>query len=143
MSRRAAIAWWALRRHPRRLLRIALLVARHRKALATGRRVMDIPGIVREAATDPAAQSEARLALSAISRAANRVREVGMAEALVDEEVIDHLRRAITHVSNTTSAAAPPHRRRRAVTRPAAVAVGAGFLAGAICVGVRRRARSR
>jgi hypothetical protein len=137
------IAWWAVRRHPRRLLRVALLVARHRKGLATARRVMELPGMVREAAADPAAQSEARLAMSAISRAADRVRELGIAEALADKEVIDHLRRATAHASNATSAVTPPPRRRRAATRPAAITVGACLLAGAICLGVRRRGRSR
>jgi hypothetical protein len=143
MRRRVRIAWWAVRRHPRQLLRIVRFAARHRKAVATGRRVIDLPARVRAAATDPEAQGEARLAVSAISRAAQRVADVGMAEALADKTVIDQLRRAAAHASNVASATASPPRRRRAISRPAAIAVGACFLAGAIYVGGRRYARAR
>ena len=143
MRRGMRITWWALRRHPRRVLRIAAFAGRHRKALAAGRRVMAVGTRVREAASDTEMRGEAKSAVSAVSRAARRARDVGVAEALADQTVIDQLRRAVTHASHAAAAATSPRRRRRSIVRPAAITAGTCLLAGAIYVRGKRYLRSR
>jgi hypothetical protein len=70
--------------------------------------------------------------LVGLSDAAQRVRKVGLANALGDNHVAEHLPRAPTHASPAIAIARDAkRRRRRSLVVPLTATVGAGVLAGA------------
>lgn len=140
MNKRGEVALWAVRRHPGGLTRASLVAGRHPKAIVRGiklgRRAMRLQGALREAMTDPKAQAEAKSALASLTGAAQRVRKVGLANALGDKQAADQLRRASTHASQAFAYA--KRRRRRSLVVPLTATVGAGVLAGAAYIGLNR-----
>ena len=89
--------------------------------------------------TDPKAQAEAKSAIASLAGAAQRVRKVGLANALGDKRVADHLHRASTHASRAVAVVShAKRRRRRSFVVPLTATVGAGVLAGAAYIGLNR-----
>jgi hypothetical protein len=98
---------------------------------------MRLKGAVREAMNDPKTQDEAKSALASVKTAAKRVREVGLANVLDDEQVAEHLRRASTHASRAV-AVARHRKRRRSLVVPLTATLGVGALVGAAYIGLNR-----
>ncbi len=124
---------WA-RHHPRRALRIGLLTGsaiRWTTTVADARRHAGrVAEPLQRAATDRRIHVETRRAKADASRAAHRVRRVGLTGALTDKRVARELRHATRHASRAAHLAVRPRRHHR--TRTAAITlVGSGVLAGA------------
>jgi hypothetical protein len=85
---------------------------------------------------EPKVRVESRRAAKDASRAAERVKRVGVAKALSDKRVARDLRRATEHASKAASLAVAQRRRRVGTT--AVLVVGTGALAGAAYGGWRK-----
>lgn len=124
---------WA-RHHPRRALRIGLVtgsaIRMTSKVAYAKRHAGRVAELLKRAATDRRIHVETRRARADASRAARRVRRVGVTGALTDKRVARELRRASRHASKAAHLAVRPRRHHR--TRTAAnTLVGTGVLAGA------------
>ena len=122
------------RHHPRRALRIGLLTGsaiRMTSKVAHAKRHADRAAEpLKRAATDHKIHVETRRARADASRAARRVRRVGVTGALTDKRVARELRHATRHASKAAHLAVRPRRHHRARTA-AITLVGTGMLAGA------------
>jgi hypothetical protein len=88
---------------------------------------------IRRAATDSKVQGETRRAAESASKAARRVRRVGVTRALSDRRVAREVRRSTHHVSRAANLALHPrksHRGRNAAIVAASALVGGTAYAG-------------
>lgn len=121
------------RHHPRRALRIGLLTGsavRMTTKIGYAKHHADrVAEPLKRAATDRRIHVETRRARADASRAARRVRRVGVTGALTDKRVARELRHATRHASKAAHLAVRPRRHHQ--TRTAAITlVGTGILAG-------------
>jgi hypothetical protein len=114
-------------RHTRHAARAMRFVARHRtgamNSMLTKERASQLLARFDNAAADPAVQHEAWLAASALTRALQRSRRLGLARALDDRQVIEQLQRTARHATNLVDAAERPIRR-SSHHRPARATIG-------------------
>lgn len=134
----------AVRRNPRRAIRLLLFAARHRKGLAlmikASRRASRLTGKVQQTAANPKVHAEVKLAVSDLVQAAQRARKVGVTNVLDDKRVAHQLRQASRHASSAV--AATRHTRpRHLMARAMAMTVGAGVLGGLAYAGWRTHAK--
>jgi hypothetical protein len=117
-----------LRSDPRRTLRLLWLALRYRRQLTT---ILRTARWLREAAADPAVQSNARTVATDLADARQRLRAVGVSKLLGDPDMQAVLQRTGDHLAELNDAAANRRRPRRRLRRFGLVVGAAALLGGA------------
>jgi hypothetical protein len=87
---------------------------------------------VKQVVANPTVQRESRLAVSFLSRAIRRARDVGATNVLGDKRLAGHLRNASDHGSKALTAARHPHARNTFRAKLVSLVAGVGALGGVV-----------
>jgi hypothetical protein len=130
--------------HPRRSLRVSASALKHWRAILAAanaaKQASRYGATVKQSATNPRVQAEARLAVMSLVLATKRARKVGVAGTPHDKRVMAQLLQARHHAAKAARIARHPRRRER-VIRTTMVLAGAGAVGGAAYAGSKLRAQ--